>query len=305
VRSACGELVARRRWIALSLADVRRLALCWTGSPALERLLCAFGRPVLPRGELSTLLHWSANTLDTRFGAERVQAPPVAWPSALRAEITSSGCELGLLQTADPSARLYDATLILGGIVGSNEARIALARALSEDGVQIGDLMLLSAHRHLTSVETASLPSRQGEVEWQYLLSCAERAFGPFTTEEECQPGEHAGTLASRDGQSVRVLVSPRLSDGRRPSTADTVRYATECADLRGKSVLIVTTALYAPYQFFVSAPVLLAAGASRVELVGAPVDASDGDQPLAQRIAQEIHSGLFATAALLESTSP
>jgi hypothetical protein len=64
--------------------------------------------------------------------------------------------------------------------------------------------------------------------------------------------------------------------------------------------MLIITSAIYAPYQFFVGAPIALSDGAERVELVGTPTSADGNTKLLAQRIGQEIHGALNTAAKLL-----
>jgi hypothetical protein len=64
--------------------------------------------------------------------------------------------------------------------------------------------------------------------------------------------------------------------------------------------VLLITSAIYAPYQFFTSAPLLLARGVGWVELVGTPTATDRAGQLLAQRLGQEIHSAIAGAVELV-----
>ncbi|MGH3687033.1 MAG: hypothetical protein ACRDRU_01615 [Pseudonocardiaceae bacterium] len=57
---------------------------------------------------------------------------------------------------------------------------------------------------------------------------------------------------------------------------------------------------LYAPYQFFAGAPVVLSDGAEYVELVGTPTGIDGDINLLTQRIAQEIHAAMNAAITIL-----
>jgi hypothetical protein len=63
--------------------------------------------------------------------------------------------------------------------------------------------------------------------------------------------------------------------------------------------MLIITSAIYAPYQFFTIAPQLLAAGTEHAEFVSTAAQTTGDKAVLAQRIAQEIDSAINATCHL------
>jgi hypothetical protein len=280
-------------WVAERRADVVACATTWGGSDDLRALVSALGGPAT--ATLRELAKWSAATLDTRKGAERRDMAPVELSDAhVRALLTAAG-PLGLLETASPQERAYDATLLLGGATTGNRLRSKLAARLSADGVDLGLLALVSSDRPIGAREHESDPdSQQDATEWQHLLRAVAAELGPLER-VACEEEFHAPGV-----RRVRLLVAPGAAPNTRATTADGIRYFLEHVVV--PSVLLVTSAIYAPYQFFAVAPLLLDGGCSRVELVGTPT-ATDGDQPsLAQRVAQEIHAALTAAAALAEA---
>jgi hypothetical protein len=66
------------------------------------------------------------------------------------------------------------------------------------------------------------------------------------------------------------------------------------------RHVLIITSTIYAPYQFFVGAPVVLSDGAEHAELVGSPTGTDGDTNLLAQQIAQEVNAAVNAATTIL-----
>ena len=102
-------------------------------------------------------------------------------------------------------------------------------------------------------------------------------------------------------GRRLRLLVASARSAGTRATTADAIRFALErLAPSERRHTLLVTSAIYAPFQFFRGAPLLLADGAHSVELVGTDTARSSDPLRLAQRLAQETHAAIEAATNLL-----
>jgi hypothetical protein len=100
------------------------------------------------------------------------------------------------------------------------------------------------------------------------------------------------------------VLVAPPPPGRSRPNTRDAVRFLLDDLPLvMSGSCLLVTSAIYAPYQFFTVAP-LLCDGTRHVELVGTPT-AFDASDRQVQRIAQELHAAIAEAAGLLIRRAP
>lgn len=68
---------------------------------------------------------------------------------------------------------------------------------------------------------------------------------------------------------------------------------------MQRRHVIIIANVIYAPYQFFAGAPIVLSDGAEHVVL-GCPTGTDDDTNLLAQRITQEVHAAVNAATAIL-----
>jgi hypothetical protein len=290
-------------WVAGGLEDVQARARQWIESPALEALVETLGGP--PSGGIDRLLAWTSETLDTRAGAERRDAASVKWEERAVDALVSAAGPLGLLATAKPSLSAYGGALILGGATTGNELRTAFVRDLVEGSLRIGEIYGLAAHRPLSVFEGDEALARAGiDTEWTHLRRCLAEAFGPMQAE-----GSMAGGMGwqqwsddryrGKGGLALRLLVAPSSSSSR-PNTSDAIAFFLERhPDEVPKHLLVVTSAIYVPYQFFAVAGSLVSGGVSHVEFVGTPTSTSGDRGVLAQRIAQEIHGAVASVARL------
>jgi hypothetical protein len=282
-------------WLAERTTDVAARARDWIASRALRDFVEALEGPSPATPE--QLLRWSSATLDTRQGTERHDALAVAWkPSRVGAILAAAG-PLGLIETAAPQRRRYDATLVLGGTTTGNRLRTRLAASLTRRHVELGLLTAVTAERPISPREHETAPESVADAtEWKHLLRCIKETFGPLEPETTDDWREHR--FSTPDGMRVQLLVTPRSATGGRATTTDGIRFFLDHAN--ASSTLLLTSAIYAPYQFFAVAPLLLDGGVRHVELIGTPT-ATDGDRNrLAQRIAQELHAALSAALPLL-----
>jgi hypothetical protein len=296
-------------WLATSRAEVVDRAQRWLASAALAELTDRLGGPDPARTDAQTLRDWSAATLDTRQGAERQEAEITNWDTAWIEPLLHSARPLGLVATATPVLPAYDVGLVLGGATTGNRLRSELAADLTRSGVTFAELVALTAARHLSPGELQSEPdSANDTTEWQNLSRYLHRYFGPLQSDATSTGGEgtqawREENLVSLDGDKLRLTVAPSSTAQRRATTSDAVRfYLTRTPKDRRASILVITSSIYAPYQFFTVAPLLLDAGVEHAELVGTPT-AQDDSQRLAQRIAQEIHAAIEAASRLLISS--
>ncbi len=252
-------------------------------------------------------MEWSARILDTRHGAERRDAVPTTWTTEQIRELLSAAGPLGLLETATPCRVSYDITVLLGGATTGNRLRTALTRDLVGAGVDLGMLVVATADRALSDHEHASDPDSVADrTEWANLLRYLADVFGPLRAGAATTGG--TGGAAWRDyefataaGTNLRVLVAPPSSAHRRANTADSLAFLLNRIPLeRRRHVLVITSAIYVPYQFFAGAPALLSDGADHVEFVGTPTGTDGDTNLLVQRIVQEIHAAVSAAAAIL-----
>lgn len=217
---------------------------------------------------------------------------------------------LGMVDTPGPSRAAYDLTLLLGGTATGNRLRTRLLATALRGGLEAGAIVAVAADRPLSPSELAETHGVEppAVTEWDDMGRVLDEELGP-TTPASADAGRNAATgspwrdveLTAGDGRPLRLLLPPSSRPNRRADTSDSVRFACERITAgRRRHVLLVTSAIYAPYQFFVTAPLLLARGTQTVELVGTPTTPSPDPECQAQRIAQEINSAIGAAVALL-----
>lgn len=295
-------------WAAAQPADVRAAAVSWLTSAALEAVAISLRGPLIRSvpEDLAAFLRWSNTTLDMRRGTERHEVDRARFTPAEAAALIDAAGPLGMIRTPSPALPEYNATVILGGTVTGNLLRVSLAAHLHREGVTPGQMVALAAHRPLTATEITAVPHPADETtEWQHLFRTAGEAFGaaPARTQGQHRQDFQTAIDLSADipgGPPLRLMAAPASDPARRANTADAIAFLARRipADQR-RRVLVVTSAIYVPYQFVVVAPDLLANGSSYVEMIGTPT-ATDRDPILtAQRIGQEIHAAVTAAARL------
>ena len=301
---------AGRAWLAKQPGDVRASAASWLATPALSALAHALGGPLIRSvpDDLPALAQWSRQVLDTRGGAERHEALPASPPDKTIRLIADAGRDLGLLATSPPELSTYDMTVILGGTATGNRLRVGLAAEFAQRGTDLGTIAGLSARRLITASErTAEQVPGTERAEWQNLLRELSTAFRP-SSRSHYEPQETIANFQTAPdkgftnpaGREMRILVAPSRNLKRRADTADSIGYLVHrIPPVRRRRMLIITSTIYAPYQFFAIAPQLLAAETEHAELVGTATQTTGDKAVLAQRIAQEIHSAINATCHL------
>jgi hypothetical protein len=101
----------------------------------LDALVQALGGPSGPT--IDDLLAWTSRTLDTRGGAERRDAEIVRWSGDIVDALVRAAGPLGLLETAGPELKDYDAVVVLGGATTGNELRTTLVKDLMDGGLRV------------------------------------------------------------------------------------------------------------------------------------------------------------------------
>jgi hypothetical protein len=282
------------QWTASSADQAVELARRWLYSSALDHLVRALGGNWRNPRELSA---WSAATLDTRAGRERHHAPRVAWDDTMVGHILDAAEPLGLARTAPATHEAYDITMLLGGTATGNRLRTELAKQLATSGVDLGLLVIVAADRPLADLERHREAVADDQMlESENALANVQRAFGVM------RPSASSGSPDARDRtmrlgpKKVRLLIAPPGGDRARANTVDAIRFAVaRLAPIERARMLLVTSAIYAPYQFFVASPILLEAGASLIELIGTATAFDVDRRALAQRVGQEIHAAILA----------
>ena len=286
-------------WVAESKRDVRAMAARWLATPALTDLLRGFNGPAGVR-DLDMLRSWSAATLDTRLGEERRDAAVAGFSDRQCRLLLDSASSLGLIETPAQQRIAYGMLVILGGTTLGNRLRVEMARDIASR-TAIGRVVVLTSFRHIRPSEPASPGGEAITHEWQDVLHHVRAAFGG-----EVRVAEHPREQSLRipvAGASIEteILVS-RDREGRRATTRDQIVDLASDFATTPSSALVVTSAIYAPYQFFATAPVAISLCANYWELVGTSTATRGDERKLAQRFAQEIHATIDAVTLVLTS---
>jgi hypothetical protein len=254
---------------------------------------------------LDSLRSWSATHLDTRGGRERQESEPMEFSDQERETILRAAGPLGLLATAFPTRLSYDLTIVLGGTVLANELRLQLAWRLADVGVDLGRLVAASAYRPLSASERdraleSGAPENARESEYSHLEWVVRRHVGEPTRSRRREGGSgiYAAwsytTFSNEASSQIEVAKAPSRRPNRRADTLDVVRFVGQMVGTTPHAVLVVTSAIYAPYTFFLLAPT--ATSGHMLEVVGTPTSVN-ATSALTQRLAQEMHATLSVMA--------
>jgi hypothetical protein len=272
-------------------------------APALRELIDALGGPAVedPDSDLLRLIEWSTQMLDTRDGAERQAAARITFPDSQMAALLNAAGPLGLLITGLPRLPSYDITVVLGGTITGNELRTRLAADLASSGIGVGQVVGLTAERFLTDAERDASGLRTESEHLDVALSDAFGHAGLAAQSGAGRGGDRTPEIIGLKRANILMLTAPSSRPGRRADTEDAIRYlADQFAPPARRRLLVVTSAVYVSYQFFVVAPLMLAEGSQHVEVVGTPTATAGSPKVLAQRVAQEIHATFVTLARVL-----
>jgi hypothetical protein len=97
-------------------------------------------------------------------------------------------------------------------------------------------------------------------------------------------------TFSNEASSQIEVAKAASRRPNRHADTLDVVRFVGQMVGTTLRAVLVVISAIYAPYAFFLLAPT--AASGHTLEVVGTPTSVN-ASSALAQRLAQEMHATL------------
>lgn len=288
----------------------------WASSAALAELVRAFcGDSEGLRGAalLSWLDEFSAAQWDFRAGAERNLARRVVLPGRVERVVSASAAALGLAGPYPPLRSSYDTILMTGGMVRAGIVKPRFARALLESGVTASTITFLGGFRPFggDEIELAPLLGIDGDNEFDAMMGGMELAFGPLgeptVSGSETGCGNDSWRVCSWNarGVTLRVIAAPSSEPTeRRANTPDTYRFWAERVRQESeKSVLVVTTPIYVPYQNAGAVEMLGLEQGITVETVGTSDIANDlGEYSqcfLAQNHLQELRAAIGALRRL------
>lgn len=313
-----------RDWVA---ADLDR----WSSNEPLRALVARFGGNV-PEGDTPTKLAYLANFSsrhwDFRKGKERDFIENVEFGADVDEVVLETARLLGMRGSTTPSLRSYDHLLILGGLVRACLLRPRYAADLIRGGVAPGTVAALTAYRPLSETETRLLAqlgiAGSFDDEVDVMQAGLVAAFdlhdrGPASSTGSAGDASFATWLDRRwEGRPVgthaapvRLVVAPSPSPAeRRANTADTYDFwAKRGASLRGGDrVLLVTSAIYVPFQGCDAVRVLGLEHGVSVETVG--IDNNGAEHGLLRQTfrpahyLQEIRSTIRSVGALYNAAT-
>lgn len=261
----------------------------WVTNPALAALVGAFGgQPPAATGErLAWLDAFSGEHWDFRAGQERNLARRAEFSAPVTALILEAATAMGLATSTPPAQREYTHLLILGGLARACLVRPRFAADLIHDGISVGSVTALSAYRPLRGDENELIDKlghsgKDNEMEvMQAGLTAAFSLGDPVADERHDERDAEFGTSLVRTWHAgalpVRLVVAPSPEPAtRRANTADTYAYwADTCVHLGpADTILLVTSAIYVPFQHADAVRMLALPHGSSVETVG--IDLSD-----------------------------
>jgi hypothetical protein len=279
----------------------------WIAQPALRRVVEAEGGH-WPSGSLEQkveALHDFSARWDFRGGVERRDIS--ASSQDHKESLLVDAAELGMTAADRPTDDRYDHALVLGGTALASIYRLRRLYELREDGLDIGRTAVLTALREIGEPElrivrdrpeVAAVVDRSPRTEFEVMTHAVE-LFSGSSAEVERTPNENPHLASARLGD-VLVLAAPSADPGRRANSRDNYdAYTGQIGP--ADSVLVVTSSIYLPYQFFVALQALGWEQPRTIEAVGFPPEWMQGILTGPQNILQEIRSALFGARNTLQ----
>jgi hypothetical protein len=287
---------------------VRRFVENWLDQPALRRIVeLEDGR--WPQGsalERATALHDFSARWDFRGGAERLELRGSA--SGDEAEILAAAHELGLAAADPPTTTQYDHGLVLGGTALASIYRLRRLFEFRGSAAEIRHPAVLTALRTIDEKELRLVRDREEiaalaedvSTEFDVMTKTVAR-FSGSAPEVERRPHENPNlSSASAVVGDTIVLAAPSADPGRRANTRDNYDvYSKRIGP--ADSVLLVTSSIYLPYQFFIALQALGWDQPRAIEAVGFPPEWMQGVLTGVTNVLQELRSALFGAVNTLK----
>lgn len=273
------------------------------------------GAELLEALEKFAIEHW-----DFRQGRERNLEVRPEFSAAQTSAVDMAAAELGLTGTLPPRHREYDAVVMTGGMVRAGIVKPRYLRELYDGGLAWKEGVFLGGFRPFAGdeVELAPILGVVGDNEFDS-MSAGMRAAFELGTPDSTSGFDSATPAQPRasdwrqecwlwNGRMLRTVAAPSSDpERRRANTVDTYRFwASRAEGIR--SVLIVTTPIYVPYQGAGAIEVLGIECGFSVETVAVSTTASDlgeHSQPfLPQHRAQELRSAIHGLRSLRSQLS-
>jgi len=282
----------------------------WVGQPALRRLVEAEGGS-WPSGTLEEqvrTLHDFSDRWDFRSGAERLDIAASSVDEEAE-RIVGDAAELGLTLTTPPSETRYDHALVLGGTALASIYRLKHLYQLIEGGLAVEHVAVLTALREVGDSELQLVRERpeimsvvadNPTTEFDVMVAAVEFFTGAEAQiERSFHANPHLASAQAKIGNTL-VLAAPSADPDRRANSRDNYdAYSSRIG--AGDAVLIVTSSIYLPYQFFVALQALGWEQPRTIEAIGFPPEWMQGVLTGPTNVLQELRSALFGARTTLE----
>jgi hypothetical protein len=288
---------------------VRQFIAGWVEHPAVRRLVELEGG-VWPEGSLSecvAALHAFSARWDFRGGAERLDLKG-GTATSNHGEIMAVAKDLGMSRADVPVDEAYDHALVLGGTALASIYRIRRLFELRAQSISVANPAVLTALREIGTAELELVRSRndiatiaQDVVTEFDVATRAVAHFGDAEVHTARAPNANPNLAgASADVGDTLVLAAPSADPTRRANTRDNYDAYGERIG-RSDSVLVVTSSIYLPYQFFVALQALGWSKPRTIEAVGFPPEWMQGVLTGSVNVLQEMRSALYGAMHTLK----
>lgn len=268
---------------------------------------------------LDQLKKLSNENWDFRNGKERQEAAETSFNEEETKSIIDAANALGMIDSSSPQRDSYDFCTVLGGANRAPLLRVQYAREqIDNNGVKVPYIILLGSSRPLSDLEREKTsdyaPGAQDE--FDLMNGAVETVFGVVSDDEETIDLQNSSPKATdrdrwrvryyeaSDGTKILSVSAPQIEGEKRVNTADTYRFMHDIVGsemLQGSSILVVTSAIFVPFQHADALRLLGVPAKAQVETIG--YDANYGGQPERepQALLQEINSTLNQTKLLAD----
>ncbi|MBX3092147.1 MAG: hypothetical protein KF801_06520 [Cryobacterium sp.] len=264
---------------------------------------------------LTALDEFASEHWDFRGGRERNLAAPPSLTDSQREAIDSAAAALGLTGTPPPRLGHYDAVVMTGGMVRAGIVKPRYLRELADAGLDWREAIFLGGFRPFAGdeVATAIALGIRGDNEFDAMVHGMRAAFD-LASPDAVEPDDRVSSAAARNsdwrqdswdwrGRVLRVVAAPSSEPAlRRANTIDTFRFWASRAE-GVRSVLVITTPVYVPYQGAVAIEVFGLEFGLAVETVAVSASASElgvhSQVFLSQHRAQELRSAIYGLRSL------
>lgn len=290
---------------------VRDFVADWTEQPALQRIVESEGGR-WPEGSIEQqveALHDFSGRWDFRGGAERLEIEPSSLEDHDDSLFTDAA-ELRMTAADPPAGNRYDHALVLGGTALASIYRLRRLYELREGGLDVGQVAVLTALREVGEPELqivrerpeiAAVVEQSPRTEFDVMVRATEM-FSQSSSTVERTPNQNPNleSAQAQIGDAV-VLAAPSADPERRANSRDNYEvYANQIGP--ADSVLVVTSSIYLPYQFFIALQALGWKQPRTIEAVGFPPEWMQGVLTGPQNVLQEIRSALFGARNTLRA---